>query len=147
MRLALVQGGAHGIGEATVRRLIRDGHSVAFCDRDEATGNRLSRAVGAEFIALDATDAEAVAALFRRCEPFDILVNNVGADQHAFFTATEPKDWRTLLSINLESAFAFTLGVLPAMQAAGFGRIVNISSEAARLGSKGARSMRPPRPA
>lgn len=137
MRRALVTGGAHGIGEATVLRLIRDGNSVAFCDRDEAAGNRLSRAVGAEFIPLDATDAEAVAALFRRCEPFDILVNNVGADQHAFFTATEPKDWRTLLSVNLESAFAFTLGVLPAMQAAGFGRIVNISSEAGRLGSKG----------
>src|SRR3546814_9581569 len=110
-RCALVTGVQTCALPISVRRLIRDGHSVAFCDRDEATGNRLSRAVGAEFIALDATDAEAVAALFRRCEPFDILVNNVGADQHAFFTATEPKDWRTLLSINLESAFAFALGV------------------------------------
>jgi NAD(P)-dependent dehydrogenase (short-subunit alcohol dehydrogenase family) len=137
MRRALVTGGANGIGEAAVRRLILDGHAVAFCDRDEAAGDRVSRAVGAEFIPLDATDAQAVAALFDGREPFDILVNNVGADQHAFFTDTGPDDWRKLLAINLESAFAFTLGVLPAMQAASFGRIVNISSEAGRLGSKG----------
>ncbi len=137
MRRALVTGGANGIGEAAVRRLILDGHAVAFCDRDEAAGDSLARGVGAEFIPLDATDAQGVATLFKDRAPFDILVNNVGADQHAFFTDTGPEDWRKLLSVNLESAFSFTLGALPAMQAAGFGRIVNISSEAGRLGSKG----------
>lgn len=137
MRCALVTGGANGIGEATVRRLIRDGNSVTFCDRDTAAGQSLAAATGAEFIALDATDTAAVAALFAARAPFDILVNNVGADQHAFFTATGPGDWRHLLAVNLETAFAFTLGALPAMQAARYGRIVNVSSEAARLGSKG----------
>lgn len=137
MRRALVTGGANGIGQATVRRLVQDGYAVTFCDCDATAGNELSAAVGAEFVALDATDTRAVAALFEACEPFDILVNNIGVDQHAFFTATQPEDWRSLLAVNLESAFAFTHGVLPAMQAAGFGRIVNVSSEAGRLGSKG----------
>jgi NAD(P)-dependent dehydrogenase (short-subunit alcohol dehydrogenase family) len=137
MRRALVTGGANGIGEATVRRLVHDGHAVTFCDCDETAGKRLSAAVGAEFVALDATDVLTVGALFDAREPFDTLVNNVGVDQHAFFTATRPEDWRGLLAVNLESAFAFTFGVLPAMQAAGFGRIVNVSSEAGRLGSRG----------
>ena len=137
MRHALVTGGANGIGQATVRRLVGDGYAVTFCDRDAAAGVRLAADTGAEFVALDVTDADAIAALFAMREPFAILINNVGADQHAFFTATGPDDWRQLLAINLESAFAFTARVLPAMQTAGFGRIVNVSSEAGRLGSKG----------
>jgi len=137
MRRALVTGGANGIGQATVRRLAGDGYAVTFCDRDAAAGARLAADTGAEFVALDVTDAHTIAALFEAREPFEILINNIGADQHAFFTATGPDDWRRLLAINLESAFAFTARVLPAMQAAGFGRIVNVSSEAGRLGSKG----------
>ena len=69
--------------------------------------------------------------------PFDIVVNNAGVDQHAFFTDTTPEDWARLLAVNLVSVFACTHAALPAMQAAGFGRIINITSEAARLGSKG----------
>jgi NAD(P)-dependent dehydrogenase (short-subunit alcohol dehydrogenase family) len=134
---ALVTGGAAGIGAATVRRLVADGMTVTFCDRDVAAGRALAAATGAEFVALDATDAAAVAALFAGRAPFAVLVNNVGADQHAFFTATGPQDWRALLAVNLETAFAFSLGALPGMQHSRYGRIVNVASEAARLGSKG----------
>lgn len=137
MRRALVTGGANGIGEATVRRLARDGYAVTFCDRDTAAGEALASETGAEFVHLDADDPDAVRSSLQEREPFAVLVNNVGVDQHAFFTDTSSDDWRRLLAINLESAFAFTQGVLPAMQAAGFGRIVNVSSEAGRLGSKG----------
>jgi NAD(P)-dependent dehydrogenase (short-subunit alcohol dehydrogenase family) len=56
---------------------------------------------------------------------------------HAFFTDTSEADWRRLLCVNLEAAFAFTLHALPPMQKARYGRIVNVGSEAARLGSKG----------
>lgn len=136
-RRALVTGGANGIGAATVTKLCSDGHRVTFCDRDAKEGERLVASTGAEFVMLDATDANAVAEFFAASAPFDILVNNVGIDQHAFFTATTPQDWRQLLAVNLESAFAFTLGALPGMQAAEFGRIVNVSSEAGRLGSRG----------
>lgn len=136
-RYALVTGGANGIGAATVARLCRDGYRVTFCDHDARAGSLVADVTGARFITLDATDAEAVAEFCANAVPFDILVNNVGADQHAFFSQTTQQDWRALLAVNLESAFAFTLGVLPGMQSARFGRIVNVSSEAGRLGSRG----------
>jgi 2-hydroxycyclohexanecarboxyl-CoA dehydrogenase len=69
--------------------------------------------------------------------PFDIVVNNAGVDQHAFFTDTTAEDWARLIAVNLTSVLACTHAALPAMQAARFGRIINVTSEAARLGSKG----------
>ena len=86
---------------------------------------------------LDVGDTGMVQAVMSQHGPFDIVVNNAGADQHAFFTDTTPEDWARLLAVNLVSTFACTHAALPAMQAAGFGRIINITSEAARLGSKG----------
>jgi NAD(P)-dependent dehydrogenase (short-subunit alcohol dehydrogenase family) len=110
---------------------------VTFCDIDTDSAARLVSEIDVVFAAFDATDGEAVTAFFRSSGPFDVLVNNIGVDQHAFFTQTRHEDWRHLLSVNLETTFAFTLGVLPTMQQAGYGRIVNIASEAGRLGSKG----------
>ena len=60
-----------------------------------------------------------------------------GTDDFAFFTEMTPERWRRLLAINLEGVFACTHAVLPGMQEAGYGRIVNIASEAGRVGSKG----------
>jgi NAD(P)-dependent dehydrogenase (short-subunit alcohol dehydrogenase family) len=136
-RHALVTGGANGIGAAIVLRLLADGMAVTFCDRDIAGGDALASATGANFRPVDATDLAAIATLGGSLGPVDVLVNNIGVDQHAFFTETGPDDWRSLLTINLESAFAFAHAVLPSMQANRYGRIVNIASEAGRLGSKG----------
>lgn len=137
MDKALVTGGAAGIGAAIVRALVARGDAVVFCDRDTAAGEALAGESGATFVAMDATDDGAITALFAAHGPFSVLVNNVGADQHAFFTKTTREDWQRLLSLNLETTFAFTLAALPGMQQAGYGRIVNIASEAGRLGSKG----------
>jgi 2-hydroxycyclohexanecarboxyl-CoA dehydrogenase len=134
---AVVTGGAQGIGAAIARRLVEEGAHVVICDRDDAAGAPLAREIGGRFAKVDVTDAEAVRRFAAESGGMDILVNNAGGDQHAFFTQTGLDDWRRLLAINLESAFAFTLAFLPAMQAACYGRIVNISSEAGRLGSKG----------
>ena len=136
-RRALVTGGAAGIGAAIVLKLVADGFDVVFCDRDGAAGAALSRQCGAEFVCLDATDAPAIAQLFATTPAFDVLVNTVGADQHAFMTDTTAQEWRHLLAVNLETAFLFTQHVLPSMQKARYGRIVMITSEAGRLGSKG----------
>jgi 2-hydroxycyclohexanecarboxyl-CoA dehydrogenase len=134
---ALVTGGAAGIGAAIVRALVTDGFDVVFCDRDQGAGTALAQACGARFVCLDATDLAAVETLFADHGPFAVLVNSVGADQHAFMTATGPEEWRHLLTVNLETAFAFTKYALPDMQKNSYGRIVNIASEAGRLGSKG----------
>lgn len=136
-RRAFVSGGAKGIGAAVVRRLAASGSSVVIGDIDEATAAALAAETGASALTLDVADIAATQAALRESGPFDILVNNAGIDQHAFFTDTMPGDWRRLIAINLESVFACTHAVLPAMQAARFGRIVSIASEAGRLGSKG----------
>lgn len=134
---ALVTGGAAGIGAAIVARLSRDGFRTVFCDIDRLAGEATAECTGATFLQLDATDERAVAEAVRPYLPFDVLINNVGADQHAFFTATHPSQWQRLIEINLFSAFAFTSAVLPAMQEQRYGRIISIASEAGRLGSKG----------
>jgi NAD(P)-dependent dehydrogenase (short-subunit alcohol dehydrogenase family) len=134
---ALVTGGSAGIGAAIVRQLVRDGFAVTFCDLDGDKGGALARETGAHCVVLDGTDGAAVQALFVAQGTFDVLVNNIGADQHSFFTDTDARDWRQLLSVNLESAFAFTKHALPGMQKNNYGRIVMMASEAGRLGSKG----------
>lgn len=136
-RRAFVTGGAKGIGAAITRRLAAEGAATVIADIDTDTAEALAAEIGARAVALDVSDPAAVAAAIAETGPFDILVNNAGIDQHAFFTDTTPTEWQHLLAVNLVSAFATVHAALPAMQAAGYGRIVNIASEAARLGSKG----------
>ena len=136
-RRAFISGGAQGIGAAIVRTFAAAGADVIIGDLDIARAADLAGQVGATAAQLDVTDTGMVQQIMSRHGPFDIVVNNAGADQHAFFTDTTPDDWAKLIAVNLVSAFACTHAALPAMQAAGFGRIINIASEAARLGSKG----------
>lgn len=136
-RRALVTGGASGIGAAVARRLAAAGLDVVIADLQGEAAARLATEVGGSGLALDVTEFDRVAEAVARHGPFDILVNSVGVDQHAFFTQSLPEDWRRLLAVNLESVFNSTHAVLPAMQTAGWGRIVNVASEAGRLGSRG----------
>jgi len=136
-RRVLVTGGASGIGAAIARRLAADGAAVVIADIQGDAAVRLGDEIAGIGIPLDVTDFERVADAVVQHGPFDILVNCAGADQHAFFTQTTPIDWRRLLAVNLESVFNTTHAVLPAMQAAGWGRIVNVASEAGRMGSRG----------
>lgn len=136
-RKAFVTGGAKGIGAAIARRLAADGALVTIADLDIETAKALADGIWAHAVQLDVADLAQVADVMEAHGPVDILVNNAGVDQHAFFTRTTPADWRRLIAINLESVFATTHAALPAMQAAGFGRVINIASEAGRLGSRG----------
>jgi NAD(P)-dependent dehydrogenase (short-subunit alcohol dehydrogenase family) len=136
-RRALVTGGAQGIGAAIVRSFAAAGCHVVIGDLDIVTATELAGQVGGVAVKLDVTDTGLVQQVISQHGPFDIVVNNAGVDQHAFFTDTTPADWTKLLAVNLVSVFACTHAALPAMQSAGFGRIINIASEAARLGSKG----------
>jgi 2-hydroxycyclohexanecarboxyl-CoA dehydrogenase len=136
-RRALVTGGASGIGAAVVQRLAADGAQVVVADLQGEAAARLAGAAGGIGLQLDVTDFEAVRLAVQAHGPFDILVNCAGVDQHAFFTSTGPQEWRRLLAVNLESVLNTTHAVLPAMQQSGYGRIVNVASEAGRLGSRG----------
>ena len=134
---AFVTGAARGIGAASARRLAADGAHVVVADLDKVAAEVLAAEIGGTALHLDVTDLLAVEQAVTRTGPFEILVNNAGVDQHAFFTKTTVDDWRRLLAVNLESVFATTHAALPTMQAAGYGRIVNIASEAGRMGSRG----------
>ncbi|WP_374665814.1 SDR family oxidoreductase [Ramlibacter sp.] len=136
-RRALVTGGASGIGAAIARRLAADGLHVVVADLQGDAARELAATIGGTGLVLDVTDYDAVTAAAAAHGPFAVLVNCAGIDQHAFFTQTTPADWRRLLSVNLDAVLNTTHAVLPAMQAAGWGRIVNVASEAGRLGSRG----------
>ena len=136
-RRAFITGGSKGIGAAVVRQMVAEGAEVVFAARPSDESTRVAEETGAVALALDITDLEATMAAIESHGPFDILVNNAGVDQHAFFTNTTIEEWRALLMINLEAVFATTHAALPAMQEKRYGRIINVGSEAGRMGSRG----------
>jgi 2-hydroxycyclohexanecarboxyl-CoA dehydrogenase len=136
-RKALVTGGAQGIGAAISRRLAAEGAEVVIGDINLDGAAEVAGEIGAEAVRLDVTDLASAEAAVSGSGPFAILVNNAGTDDFAFFTEMTPERWRRLLAVNLEGVFACTHAVLPAMQRAQYGRIVNVASEAGRVGSKG----------
>ena len=136
-RVALVTGGASGIGAAIAARLAFDGAEVAIGDIDLDAAKAHADAIGAVAVHLDVTDPDSARGAVAETGPFDVLVNNAGVDQPGvFFSDVTPEQWRRLLAVNLEGVFACTQAALPAMQAARYGRIINMSSEAGRMGGK-----------
>jgi NAD(P)-dependent dehydrogenase (short-subunit alcohol dehydrogenase family) len=135
-RRAFVTGGARGIGAAIATRLAAEGADVVIGDLDAAAAVELAARIGARAAPLDVADAAMAARVVGDVGPLDVLVNNAGVDDFDFFGATTPERWRRLLAINLEGVLACTHAALPAMQRARYGRIVNIASEAGRLGAK-----------
>ena len=142
----IVTGGASGIGKATAFLLAREGARVFVGDVDEA-GGRAAVAEGAaeklaiDYLPLDLTDTRSIevfaAAVHQRTEQVDGLVNGAGWDQIQPFLENPPEMWDRLIAINLMGAVRLTRDVLPPMVAARAGKIVNISSDAGRVGSMG----------
>ena len=136
-RKALVTGGASGIGAATVRRLAAEGAEVVSGDINVDGAAEVASEVGATATHLDVTDPASAIKVAEEHGPFQILVNNAGTDEFGFFADTDPGLWQRVIQINLIGVMSCTHAVLPGMQAGGYGRVVNISSEAGRIGSKG----------
>lgn len=145
-KTVIVTGGGGGIGGATCRRFAKQGARVAVFDMNLEAAQRVAadiHADGGEAMAFncDITNRsevdEAVAATESRLGPVDVLVNNAGWDVFKPFTKTEPAQWERLMAINLTGALHMHHAVLPGMVARKSGRIVNIASDAARVGSSG----------
>jgi 3-oxoacyl-[acyl-carrier protein] reductase len=141
-RVALVTGAGRGIGRAIALTLAEAGADVAVNYREqaeaaEATGEDI-RQLGrrAEVVRADVSRAAEVARLIETIEgrlgPVDILVNNAGISEPCAIEELSEALFDRTLAVNLKSAFLCTQAVLPGMRARGFGRIVNISSGAAR---------------
>lgn len=136
-RKALVTGGAGGIGAATVRRLAAEGADVVAGDLNVPGAEEVAAEVGGRGVHLDVTDPASAGSVAAEHGPFDILVNNAGTDEFGFFADTDPGVWERVIRINLVGVLACTHAALAGMQERGYGRIVNVSSEAGRIGSKG----------
>ena len=130
-------GGASGIGAAIAARLSAEGAEVWVGDIDTEGAERVAGEIAGHAVELDVTDFESAKAAVEAAGALDVLINNAGTDEFGFFTYTTPEQWRRLLDINLGGVFNCTHAALPAMQQARYGRIVSISSEAGRVGSKG----------
>ncbi|HEY3020641.1 MAG TPA: 3-oxoacyl-ACP reductase family protein [Solirubrobacteraceae bacterium] len=134
-RVALVTGGARGIGRAIALALAADGRRVAVGDLlVEDVPREISLAVR-----LDVTDAQSVAnavsAVEEELGPVDILVNNAGWDEMRPFLETDEAFWERVLDVNFKGGLRMTRCVAPGMVERGWGRVVNIGSDAGRVGS------------
>jgi 2-hydroxycyclohexanecarboxyl-CoA dehydrogenase len=136
-RKALVTGGASGIGAAIAARLAGEGAEVWVGDIDTEGAERIAAEVNGHSLSLDVTDPDAAKTALEQTGTLDILVNNAGTDEFGFFTYTTPEQWARVLAVNLGGVLNCTHAALPGMQRAGYGRIVSLSSEAGRVGSKG----------
>jgi 2-hydroxycyclohexanecarboxyl-CoA dehydrogenase len=140
-KIALVTGGASGIGAATARRLAAEGARVAIGDIAEDGARELAGELDGIAVRLDVSDTTSVRAGVADIEgalgPIDVLVNNAGTDRFAFFVNTDEELWDFVLGVNLRGTMAVTHAVLGGMQQRRSGSIVNVASEAGRVGSQG----------
>jgi 2-hydroxycyclohexanecarboxyl-CoA dehydrogenase len=136
-RKALVTGGASGIGAAIAARLAAEGAEVWVGDIDVPGAEKVAGEIAGHAVELDVTDLDAARSAVHAVGEIHVLVNNAGMDNFGFFVYVTQEQWQRVLAVNLEGAMNLTHAALPGMQERGYGRIVNISSEAGRVGSKG----------
>jgi 3-oxoacyl-[acyl-carrier protein] reductase len=160
-KVAVITGGAGGIGRATARQLLREGGQVVVADIDEAAGSRTveelladsgsssrggSRSRGgprlqgerAEFARLDVSNVNDIrrilSGVVTRHGRIDILVNAAGIDSLTAVPNITPEEWDRLLAVNLRSAFFCSQEALKSMCPRGYGKIVNLASAAGKIG-------------
>lgn len=143
-RVALITGGAQGIGKGIATTLGEQGFRVAVADLNlaaaEDTAKEIS-AAGGEAIAveIDVTSLDSVKAAVATIEsdlgPIEVVVNNAGWDDFMKFVQTDEAFWDKILDINYKGALRVIHTVVPGMTERGFGRIINIGSDAGRVGS------------
>ena len=135
-KLALITGGASGIGAATARRLTDAGASVVLADLNEGAAKTLAAELpGAKAVAMDVTSATSIAAAIQGLERLDILVNNAGIGHVGGIAETEEADFARLMNVNATSVYLVTKAALPLLLAVR-GSIVNIGSVAGLIGIK-----------
>src|SRR5919198_5346643 len=145
-RVAMVTGGAGGIGRAIAAALLADGRAVAVADLRAADADNAAselaigggRAIG---VGLDVTDTGSVGSALdevgRELGQVDIVVNNAGWDELRPFLETDEEFWDRVIEVNYKGCLRVTHAVLPGMVERRWGRVVNVGSDAGRVGSSG----------
>jgi 2-hydroxycyclohexanecarboxyl-CoA dehydrogenase len=145
-KVAVITGSASGIGKATVETFARAGAHVIGADIDAEKGAAAARALqgdklSAEFVKIDLASSDQVragaAAIIEKHPKVDILVNTAGYSVVEAFASNRPDYIDRVVAINLSGTLHLTQALLPALIAAGKGKIVNVASDAGRVGSSG----------
>ncbi len=140
-KFALVTGGGGAIGGAVCRRLSESGVRVAVCDLGEEAASGVAGEVGGLALKMDVASTSSVRDAVARAESelgsLDILVNCAGIDEFGLFLDSSEESWDRILAVNLRGVIATCHAVAPGMVERKRGRIVNIASEAGRVGSSG----------
>ena len=142
-KVAIVTGAGRGIGRGIVEKLAAEGARVVVSDVAEGSARETAAAIGGKAVGLwaDVTSKESVEAMVRevmdRFGRIDVLVNNAGWDKVQPFLESNESDWEKVIAINLYGTLRCCKAVLPVMVAQGYGKVVNIGSDAGRVGSSG----------
>jgi 2-hydroxycyclohexanecarboxyl-CoA dehydrogenase len=138
-RTALVTGASQGIGRAIAHALADQGHNVVVADIKDEAAQETANAIAGTAVHLDVTDSSSVAAAVSEAEattgPIGILVNNAGWDELRPFLETDETFWDRVIEINFKGALRLCHAVVPGMVEREYGRVVNLGSDAARVGS------------
>jgi 2-hydroxycyclohexanecarboxyl-CoA dehydrogenase len=142
-KIAIVTGAGQGIGRGIAEKLAAEGATVAVTDVNETTAKETADAIGGDAVGIraDVTSRESVEAMVaqvhRQFGRIDVLVNNAGWDKAGPFVDSAPADWDRVIAINLYGVLHTCKAVLPIMAKQGFGSVVNLASDAGRVGSSG----------
>ncbi|HEY0508534.1 MAG TPA: SDR family oxidoreductase [Blastococcus sp.] len=146
-QVALVTGAGQGVGEAIANRFAAEGANLALVDLREETVRAVAERLTAEtgrvvrHYAADVRDREALASVVKDAESIpgqlDVLVNNAGMWISGRFLESSPEDWQTQLDINFNGVLHLCHLAVPAMVQRGYGRVVNVISDSARVGEQG----------
>ena len=145
-KIAIVTGAGQGIGRGIAEKLAAEGATVILTDLNEVTAKETAQEIGGVGSSVfgmwaDVTSRESVDAMVaqvrRQFGRIDVLVNNAGWDKASPFVDSQPADWDRVIAINLYGVLHTCKAVLPIMAAQGSGSVVNLASDAGRVGSSG----------
>lgn len=139
--IAIVTGAGQGIGKGIATTLAAEGATVVVTDINEETATATAAELGGLGLVADVSSLESVQQMVARVIEehgrVDVLVNNAGWDVAGPFLESDPQLWDRIMRINLHGVFHTSYAVMPHMAQAGSGAVVNVSSDAGRVGSSG----------
>ena len=142
-KIAIITGAGRGIGRGIAEKLASEGATVVVTDIDEQAAQTAAKELGGDAVGLlvDVTSKDSVAEMVgtvnQKFGRIDVLINNAGWDKVGPFVDSDEADWDRVIAINLYGVFNTSKAVLPIMAAQGYGSVVNLGSDAGRVGSSG----------